>query len=173
MSENITLVGNIVGDPEQRTTRAGEVIAAFRLAASDRRYDRERSQWVDGHTNYYAVSVFGELGRHALSSLHKGERIIVAGRLTLREWETDAKRGLSADVTAVAVGHDLRWGVSRFERERRPDAPPSGGVEGGGDTRGGEWAVPGAPGPAPELAAASGVSGDPAPTDAGLDDTPF
>lgn len=130
MSDHITLVGNIVGDPEERATRGGDPIAAFRLAVSERRFDRERGQWIDGHTNYYAVSVFGELGRNALASLHKGERVLVAGRLRLREWETDAKRGVSADVTADALGHDLRWGVSAFTRPARAqtsaDAPTGG-----------------------------------------------
>lgn len=147
MSDHITLVGNIVGDPEERATRGGDPIAAFRLAVSERRFDRERGQWVDGHTNYYAVSVFGELGRNALASLQKGERVFVAGRLRLREWETDAKRGVSADVTADAVGHDLRWGVSAFRRStRREDTPSAGAGEhddepssGGQDA----WAVPG------------------------------
>lgn len=122
MSDHITLVGNVVGDPEERATRGGDPIAAFRLAVSERRFDRERGQWVDGHTNYYAVSVFGELGRNALESLHKGERVIVAGRLRLREWETDAKRGVSADVTADAIGHDLRWGASTFRRSAKAGA---------------------------------------------------
>lgn len=147
MSDHITLVGNIVGDPEERATRGGDPIAAFRLAVSERRFDRERGQWIDGHTNYYAVSVFGELGRNALASLRKGERVIVAGRLRLREWETDAKRGVSADVTADAVGHDLRWGESTFRRSvRRDDTSAAGSGEAssaspeGGDDA---WAVPG------------------------------
>lgn len=147
MSDHITLVGNVVGDPEERATRGGDPIATFRLAVSERRFDRERGQWVDGHTNYYAVSVFGELGRNTLASLHKGERVIVAGRLRLREWETDVKRGVSADVTADAIGHDLRWGASSFRRTARTalaadaDSSDSSATESapGGDA----WAVPG------------------------------
>jgi len=122
MSDHITLVGNIVGDPEERTTRGGDAIAAFRLAVSERRFDRERSQWVDGHTSYYAISVFGDLGKNTLASVRKGERVVVTGRLRLREWENETKRGVSADVTADAIGHDLRWGVTRFERTPRGDA---------------------------------------------------
>lgn len=148
MSDHITLVGNVVGDPEERATRGGDPIAALRLAVSERRFDRERGQWVDGHTNYYAVSVFGELGRHALSSIRKGERIIVAGRLRLREWETETKRGVSADVSADAIGHDLRWGVSIFSRPARA-ATPAGGDAGrptaeAPATDADGWAVPGA-----------------------------
>lgn len=128
MSDHITLVGNIVGDLEQRSTRGGGTVAAFRLAVGERRLDRERGEWVDGHTSFYAVSVFGELGAHALRSFQKGERIILNGRLRLREWETESKRGVSADVTAEAIGHDLRWGISRFERTPRPESSntPSG-----------------------------------------------
>ncbi len=147
MSDHITLVGNIVGDPEERSTRTGEAIAAFRLAVSERRFDRERGQWVDGHTNYYAVSVFGELGRNALASLRKGERVIVAGRLRLREWETEAKRGVSADVTADAVGHDLRWGVSSFARGARSQSSAARGADDDATTAESSdeaWAVPGA-----------------------------
>lgn len=179
MSDHITLVGNIVGDPEERATRGGDPIAAFRLAVSERRFDRERGQWIDGHTNYYAVSVFGELGRNALASLRKGERVIVAGRLRLREWETDAKRGVSADVTADALGHDLRWGVSSFSRPaRRDDASaaaedPSHSSPTGADDA---WAVPGE---SPAVSAATpdtdGVEGampTPALVEAG-DATPF
>jgi len=142
MSDHITLVGNIVGEPEERATRGGESIAAFRLAVSERRFDRERGQWVDGHTNYYAVSVFGDLGRHTLASVRKGERVVVAGRLRLREWENETKRGVSADVTADAIGHDLRWGTTVFRRTPRGEAtrpgddtatPPAAEV----------WAIPG------------------------------
>ncbi|MCT2085081.1 single-stranded DNA-binding protein [Microbacterium enclense] len=160
MSDHITLVGNVVGDPEERATRGGDPIAAFRLAVSERRFDRDRGQWIDGHTNYYAVSVFGELGRNALESLHKGERVIVAGRLRLREWETDAKRGVSADVTADAVGHDLRWGVSTFRRSAKAgatgtahsDEPAARETPNGADA----WNVPGDT-PADPRASADGI----------------
>ncbi|MDF2047220.1 single-stranded DNA-binding protein [Microbacterium sp. Kw_RZR3] len=144
MSDHITLVGNIVGDPEERATRGGDSIAAFRLAVSERRFDRERGQWIDGHTSYYAVSAFGELGRNALASIRKGERVVVSGRLRLREWENETKRGVSADVTADAVGHDLRWGTTQFQRTPRgetarsePDETPAASND--------EWAAPTAP----------------------------
>lgn len=136
MSDTITVVGNIVSELEERTTRGGDAVAAFRIASGERKYDRERGEWIDVHTNFYSISVFGELGRHALASLRKGQRVLLTGRLRLREWETDAKRGLSADITASAIGHDLRWGVTSFDRPRAvtsDQAPATGGDE---------WAVP-------------------------------
>lgn len=128
MSDHITLVGNIVGDLEQRTTRDGGTVAAFRLAVGERRLDRERGEWVDAHTSFYAVSIFGELGAHALRSFQKGQRVIVDGRLRLREWETENRRGVSADVTAEAVGHDLRWGITHFTRTPKPGSDAATGA---------------------------------------------
>ncbi|MDQ1076787.1 MULTISPECIES: single-stranded DNA-binding protein [Microbacterium] len=144
MSDHITLVGNIVGDPEERATRGGDSIAAFRLAVSERRFDRERGQWIDGHTSYYAVSAFGELGRNALASIRKGERVVVSGRLRLREWENETKRGVSADVTADAVGHDLRWGTTQFQRTPRGETARSESDETPAASSD-EWAAPTAP----------------------------
>ncbi|MBB3158440.1 single-strand DNA-binding protein [Microbacterium proteolyticum] len=156
MSDHITLVGNIVGDIEQRATRAGGSVAAFRLAVGERRLDKERGEWVDAHTNYYSISVFGELGANALRSLRKGERVVLSGRLRLREWETETKRGVSADVVADAIGHDLRWGTTRFDRTPKPGAQGEAASESPTETTGSTgaersdaaeesaWSVPGA-----------------------------
>lgn len=154
MSDHISLVGNVVGELERRTTRDGGPVASFRLAVGERRLDRERNEWVDGHTSFYAISAFGELGANALLSLRKGERVVVTGRLRLREWENETTRGVSADVVADSVGHDLRWGTTRFVRTPRPDTADKGGSD-DGPARGAEqtdteraavdgWAVPGA-----------------------------
>ncbi|MFF7683305.1 single-stranded DNA-binding protein [Microbacterium sp. NPDC007973] len=147
MSDHITLVGNIVGDLEQRTTRGGGPVAAFRLAVGERRFDREKGEWVDGHTNFYAISVFGDLGANVLRSFQKGERVILSGRLRLREWETESKRGVSADVVADAIGHDLRWGVSVFRRAAKPQpaiSPSPAEPAPRAETDGDGWSLPGA-----------------------------
>ncbi|WP_270352710.1 single-stranded DNA-binding protein [Microbacterium testaceum] len=154
MSDHISLVGNIVGELERRTTRDGGPVAAFRLAVGERRLDRERNEWVDGHTSFYAISAFGDLGANALRSLRKGERVVVTGRLRLREWENETTRGVSADVVADAIGHDLRWGTTRFVRAERPGDAASGPSEPAHedeseqartDPAGADgWAVPGA-----------------------------
>ncbi|MDQ1113907.1 single-strand DNA-binding protein [Microbacterium testaceum] len=144
MSDHITLVGNIVGELEQRSTRGGGPIAAFRLAVGERKLDRERGEWVDGHTNYYNVSAFGDLGAHALHSLRKGQRVVLTGRLRLREWENEVKRGISADVVADAIGHDLRWGTTRFEKAAKaPGSSAATGHEAADPSAEEAWAIPG------------------------------
>jgi single-strand DNA-binding protein len=124
MNDLITITGNIAAEPELRRTAGGVPVAAFRVASSQRHYDRAKSEWVETATNWYAISAFRELAEHVCTSLHKGERVIVSGRVRMREWETTTKRGVSVEIEADAVGHDLRWGTTRFERSHRTDARP-------------------------------------------------
>lgn len=125
MSDLITITGNVATEPERRQTATGIPVTTFRLASSQRHFDRAKNEWVETSTNWYSVSAFRTLAEHVGDSLHKGERVILTGRLRLREWETAAKRGLSVEVDAEAIGHDLRWGTTRYLRAPRPDSRES------------------------------------------------
>ncbi|WP_082561527.1 single-stranded DNA-binding protein [Microbacterium sp. Root61] len=161
MSDTITVTGNIATEPELKRTPSGVPITSFRIASSQRRYDKATDTWVDGATNWYTVSTFRGLAEHAYESLRKGHRVILTGRLKLREWETPVKKGISAEIDADAIGHDLLWGTTSFRRDERmvrsqpalpgsaPDGTGSGdewavAVPGGADATAatGEWAVP-------------------------------
>ncbi|MFG6476531.1 single-stranded DNA-binding protein [Microbacterium sp. P06] len=177
MTDSITITGNLAAEPEQRTLPGGATVTNFRVGSTHRRYDKATEQWVDSFTNWYQVSAFRALGENAFASLHKGDRVIVAGRLRLREWENGAKRGLAVELDADAVGHDLLWGHSTFHKTGSPrngsaeqptDAPgeSSVGQESQPDPRvsapprvaatdGDGWAIPAAPAapdPEPQLA---------------------
>lgn len=152
MNESITVVGNVASVPERRDLPSGGAVTSFRMAVTQRRFDRERSTWVDGHTNWFTVSAFRALGENVYRSLHKADRVVVTGRLRLREWETDAKKGVSAEIDAEALGHDLLWGTSVFQRAESSSAAGSGDTP---HTAGAEhparaeevqtWGAPGAP----------------------------
>lgn len=117
MSNPISIVGTIATDPKRIVTQSGVTLCTFRVASGERRYDRAQQKWIDGETNWYGVTAFRALGEHALESFRKGERVLVNGRLRIRHWENmDGKSGLSVDIEADAIGHDVRWGVSRFEK---------------------------------------------------------
>jgi len=124
MTDTITIVGNIATAPEQKVLPSGVTVTRFRVASGTRRFDRQSSAWVDGPTNWYGVSAFRGLGENAARSLHKGERVVVTGRLRLRAWENDGKRGMEAEIDADALGHDLMFGVSRYERTHAKHAGP-------------------------------------------------
>lgn len=136
MTDTITITGNIATPPEEKRTAAGLVITTFRVASSQRRFDRATNQWIDGETNWYTVSAFRALAEHAYLSLRKGERVIVTGRLHLREWETNAKKGTTAEIDADAIGHDLLWGTSVFSKRSVRRAEPA-----VGPARDAEWSV--------------------------------
>lgn len=122
---HVTVVGNLVADPVLRVTPGQREVAGFRLASTVRRYDPEQGRAVDVRTSFYSVSCWGYLARNVSESLRKGERVVVSGRLDLREYTgTDGQARLSADLVAEAVGSDLTYGVSRFTRVRRGSADP-------------------------------------------------
>lgn len=149
MSDVITVVGNVAADPEERSTPSGASVARFRIASTVRRRDRETGEWSDAYTNFYTVTAWDALGANAAASLRKGERAIVVGRLKLRTWEKEGRQGQEAEITADAVGHDLRWGTSGFRRAaREPSAeaqPTAATGEGDNPAAPAEaaWATPG------------------------------
>lgn len=119
MNDTVTILGRVGGDPNRSETAGGVPIVKFRLASPQRRFDSQTQQWVETGTNWYNVSAFRQLAEHAKASLRQGQGVIVTGRLKLREWESGDRKGMSADIDAEAIGHDLRWGASAFIKANR------------------------------------------------------
>jgi len=128
MNNQISVVGTVATEPRLITTQSGVSLCSFRLASGERRFDKQSGTWVDGDTNWFGVSVFRAMGEHALVSFRKGDRVIVTGRLRVRQWESGDKSGTSVDIDAEALGHDLRWGVSEFTRAQ--EGPSDAGTAG-------------------------------------------
>ncbi|MCG2624676.1 single-stranded DNA-binding protein [Arthrobacter sp. I2-34] len=121
-------------------TNGGHPAANFRLASTERRRDNETQQWVDRSTNWYTVKAFRHLAQNIGSSLRKGDRVVVTGKLQLRQWTGDDGRSrTNPEIVADSVGHDLKWGTAKFARstESRPVAE-SGGQAGGAPESGNE-----------------------------------
>jgi single-strand DNA-binding protein len=116
MTDTITLTGIVGSDPRSVTTAEGLAITSFRLASNQRRYDRAQEKWIEGDTNWYTVSTFRQLAANAAVSINKGERVVVSGRLKVREYETGGKKNISVEIEADALGHDLSWGTAAFSR---------------------------------------------------------
>lgn len=116
MTDTITLTGLVATEPKHLTTGEGLPITSFRLASSLRRFDRKTNTWVDAGTNWYTVSAFRRLAMGAAASISKGDRVIVTGRLRLRDWTSAEKTGMSIEVDADALGHDLNWGTAKYMR---------------------------------------------------------
>ena len=133
MSTNsITLIGNLTRDPELRFTTGGRGVASFGLAVN-RRY-QQNGEWQE-QTSFFNVVCWGDLGENAATSLTKGARAIVTGRLEQRSWETaEGEKRSVVEVVADEVGPSLRWATAQIERTER--SAGDGGFAGGGNTSG-------------------------------------
>ncbi len=125
MSDTITITGLVATAARHLVTAEGLPITSFRLASTQRRFDRTTQKWVDGDTNWYSVVAFRQLAINAASSINKGDRVVVTGRLRVREWDTGERKGLNVDVEAESLGHDLLWGTSSFNRSISSSAAPA------------------------------------------------
>ena len=116
MPDVITLTGLVATTPRHVLTSESLAITSFRLASTQRRYDKAQSRWIDGETNWYTITGFRQLALNAASSIHKGDRVVVTGKLKIRDWENGERTGTTIEIEAEALGHDLSWGTSAFAR---------------------------------------------------------
>lgn len=112
MSDTISVTGLIATTPRFITTSDGTPIISFRMATSQRRYDKSAGKWVDASTNWYTVTGFRQLANNCSISLNKGDRIIVSGRLRVKDWTTDERSGTTIEIEAEVIGHDLFWSTA-------------------------------------------------------------
>ncbi|MDN3494485.1 single-stranded DNA-binding protein [Planococcus sp. APC 4015] len=131
----ITVTGNVATPPELKLTPAGVSLTKFRVASTERRWDRETSSWIDGHTNWYSVTLFRGLADHAYRSISKGDRVILSGTVRVKAWDNGVKQGADAEIEADAIGHDLRWGTTTFTKSARPTAAAEPSTDDGWATR--------------------------------------
>jgi single-strand DNA-binding protein len=118
----ITVIGNVVDSPRRVRLQHGSV-TNFRLASTERRFDRETQSWVDGGTFWADVECWGDLGAHVSQSLSKGDPVVVVGTLTTRQWETENGRGSVSQIRAEAVGHNLARGTATFTKTPKAAVP--------------------------------------------------
>ncbi len=146
MTDHITVIGNIASVPERRELPGGGIAVGFRLASTQRRLDG--GQWVDVHTNWYSVSAYRKLAEHALSSLEKGQRVIVTGRFRVKQWESGGKSGSAAEIDADGLGPDLMFGTTTFHRSAAPaEAGPAPATDAWATATPGESGGPGVAAP--------------------------
>jgi single-strand DNA-binding protein len=162
MTDLVTVTGFVGNDPRHNVTDAGLAITNFRLASTRRYFDRAKGEWADGETNWYSVAAFRQLAVNSAASVSKGDRVVVHGRLRVRPWETGEKSGLSVEIDADAIGHDLSWGrteVTRTAAARAADdgdeAPSAAAPETAAPAGADAWARPGSGGGWPDEPSAS------------------
>ena len=118
-TNSVTLIGNLVDDPELRFTPSGVAMAKVRFAVN-RRYQRN-GEWQE-ETSFFGGTLWREAAENAAESLQKGTRVIVTGRLEQRSWETqEGEKRSVVEVSIDEMGPSLRWATAQVTRTPRGD----------------------------------------------------
>ncbi|WP_435109778.1 single-stranded DNA-binding protein [Nocardiopsis synnemataformans] len=133
----ITLVGNLVDDPEIRFTPSGAAVANFRVASTPRTFDRASGEWQDGESMFLTCTVWRQYAENVAESLRRGMRVIVQGRLKQRSYETrEGEKRTVFEIDVDEVGPALRSATAKVAKVQRQDG---GGSFGGGQPQGGNY----------------------------------
>ncbi|TKK87347.1 single-stranded DNA-binding protein [Herbidospora galbida] len=115
----VTLTGNVTDDPKQFTFGDGSRATSMRVAVDRRVLDRQTQTWRDGETTFYTVRSYRGLADHVAQSVRRGHPVVVVGKLRVKQFEREGEQRFWVEVEATSVGHDLKWGISSFERPAR------------------------------------------------------
>jgi single-strand DNA-binding protein len=134
----ITVVGNLVADPELRFTQSGQPVATFRIASTPRIRDNATNEWKDGDSLFLTCNVWRQAAENVAESLQRGMRVIVTGRLKQRNYETkEGEKRTVYEVEVDDVGPSLRNASAKVNRASRGSG--EGGFGGGNSNRGGGY----------------------------------
>jgi single-strand DNA-binding protein len=152
----ITVVGNLVDDPELRFTPSGAAVANFRIASTPRTFDRQTNEWKDGDALFLTCSVWRQAAENVAESLQKGMRVVVQGRLKSRQYETrEGEKRTVFEIDVDEVGPSLKYATAKVTRTQRSGGGGGyGAQQGGGQPANDPWATP-----APQGAPAGGQAG--------------
>lgn len=115
----LTLVGNLVDDPDLRYTQGGHAVANFRIASTPRVFDKQSGGWVDGESLFLSCSVWRQYAENVAESLTKGMRVIVQGRLKQRSYEKDGQKRTVYEIEVDEIGPALRNATAQVTRTQR------------------------------------------------------
>lgn len=138
----ITVVGNLVDDPELRFTPSGAAVAKFRVASTPRIFDKQTNEWKDGEGLFLTCSVWRQAAENVAESLQRGMRVVVQGRLKQRSYEDrEGVKRTVYELDVEEVGASLKNATAKVTKTtgRGGQGGYGGGSGGGGQQGGGNW----------------------------------
>ena len=127
----VTIIGNLVDDPELRFTPSGQAVSNFRVASTPRTFDKQSNEWKDGEATFLSCSAWRQMAENVAESLRKGDRVIVNGRMKQRTYEhSSGEKRTVMEIDVEEIGPSLKFryvqhgdrsgGGSRVERSTTP-----------------------------------------------------
>ncbi|WP_405615371.1 single-stranded DNA-binding protein [Streptomyces sp. NBC_01511] len=134
----ITVVGNLVDDPELRFTPSGAAVAKFRVASTPRIFDKQTNEWKDGDGLFLTCSVWRQAAENVAESLQRGMRVVVQGRLKQRSYEDrEGVKRTVYELDVEEVGPSLKTATAKVTKTTGRGAQGGYGGGGGGQQQGG------------------------------------
>lgn len=120
----IVATGALGEDPQIRFLESGQAVCNFSLADTPRKFNKSTKVWEDQDTNWFKCTAWGTLAEHISESFHKGDPVMVVGKITTRKW-TDRNGTNRADqsIQVDECGPAVSRGITRQQRAERKPAP--------------------------------------------------
>ncbi|MFC5369346.1 single-stranded DNA-binding protein [Arcanobacterium bovis] len=131
----ITVVGNLTADPDLKYVGSGTPVASFTVASTPRTLNRQTNEWEDGEAMFIRCTVWREYAENVTESLSKGMRVVVTGKLQVRNYQrNDGSQGTSIEMQVDEVGPSLRYATAKITRAQGAGngAPRGDFIQGGG-----------------------------------------
>lgn len=134
----LTLVGNMVGDPELRFTASGAQVANFTVATTPRKFNKNTNEWEDGEALFMRCAIWREAAEQVAQSLTKGMRVVVVGHLEGTSWEDkdSGQKRTGTQMNVLDVGPSLKYATAQVTKVQRQQGQQQGGQQPQG---GGGW----------------------------------
>lgn len=128
----LTVVGNLTGDPELRYTPTGTAVANLTVASTPRYYDKQTGGWRDGDTLFMRANVWRTTAENAAESLSKGDRVVLSGRLRQKSYQTrEGEQRIVYELEADELGPSLRYATTKVNKVTRESATAGTGGDDG------------------------------------------
>lgn len=101
----IFILGNVVKNPESRTTSSGQTVATFSIATNRMWTDKQGQK--QKKAEFHNIVAWGRLGEICAQYLEKGKLVFIEGRVETRSW--DAPDGTKKYRTEV-IAENMQMG---------------------------------------------------------------
>jgi len=124
-----TVIGNLAADPELRFIPSGAAVANFTVAQTPRTFDRDSNSWKDGETFWMRCNVWRDTAENVAASLHRGDRVVVTGKLKQRSYDKDGVTHTVVEMEVDEIGAALRYAEVRVNKTQRSGGQPPAGQQ--------------------------------------------
>jgi single-strand DNA-binding protein len=128
---HFSVTGYVATEPDYALVGDGIPRLRVRVCWTTRRKDQETGEWADANTSGISVTCWRSLARNLHACLRKGDPVVLRGKLEVRPYVgKDGQQRTSVDVEADFLSHDLRRGVSGFQKTLNQPAKTAAGEPG-------------------------------------------